>query len=109
MSENQSSEMKNTSREKSRSLFKLCPHCKKKSKMLVIKHSKEMKRVSTFLLKLFSPGGTQINQRYKCPRCTHEFNDMSFAEAAIVPIILITVVILSVVLFLSFVFYVVAK
>ncbi len=109
MSDYQAPKKKNGSREKSRALFKLCPHCKKKSKMLVIKQSKEVNRVSAFLLKLFSPGGTQINQRYKCPRCTHEFNDMSFAEAAIVPIILIGVVILSVVFFLGFVFSVVAK
>ena len=109
MSENHLSKKKNGAREKSRALFKLCPHCKKKSKMLVIKQSREVNRVSAFLLKLFSPGGTQINQRYKCPRCTHEFNDMSFSEAAIVPIILISIVILSVVLFLGFVFSVVAK
>jgi len=91
------------------STAKRCPHCKKKLKMYVVKRSKDKNKISTFLLKLFSPGGVQINQRYKCPRCSHEFDDMSFSEAAVVPMILIGVVILSVALFLAFVFSVVAK
>ena len=88
---------------------KRCPHCKKKLKMYVVKHSKDANKISTFLLKLFSPGGVKVNQRYKCPRCSHEFDDMSYGEAVVVPMILIGVVILSVVIFLGFVFSVVAK
>ncbi len=109
MNEKQSSNKKNGARDKSRSLFKVCPRCKKKSKVQIIKQTKKLNRVSAFLLKVLSPGGTNINQRYKCPRCTHEFDDMSFTEAVIIPMVFIGIVVLSVILFLIFVFYSVAK
>jgi len=110
MNENQTSENKNENEKRLKKNFaKLCPHCGKKTKVKVIKYSKNINSVKQFLIKLFSPGGVQINQRYKCPRCSHEFDDMSFSEAVIAPMILITIVILSVVLFLIFVFYAVAK
>ena len=88
---------------------KRCPHCKKKLKMYVVKRSEKSNKISSFLLNLFSPGGVQVNQRYKCPRCFHEFDDMTFGEAVVIPMILIGIVILSVILFLGFVFSVVAK
>jgi len=109
MSENNLTEEKKENKVDRDSTAKRCPHCKKKLKMYVVKHSQDENKISTFLLKFFSPGGVQINQRYKCPRCSHEFDDMTFGEAAVVPMILIGVVILSVVLFLGFVFSVVAK
>jgi len=88
---------------------KSCPHCGKKLKMEIIKEAEQKNKFVQFLIKILSPGGTNIGQRYKCPRCFHEFDDMSFSEAVLVPLILIGVVIASVVLFILFVFYAVTK
>jgi len=108
MSENNVSEKKIKIRKEKHPLVKNCPHCGKKLKMEVVKTAEQKNKFLNFLIKTLSPGGVNINQRYKCPRCFHEFDDMSFAEAVLVPLILIGVVILSVVLFIIFVFYAVA-
>ena len=92
-----------------RGLVKLCTHCGKKTRMEIVKYSTKRNKFSSILIHLFSPGGVELKQRYKCPHCLHEFDDMSFSEAVIVPVILVTIVILSVIFFLVFVFFSVSK
>jgi hypothetical protein len=60
------------------------------------------------LLHVFSPGGTDINQRYRCPRCGHEFKGMSLLEALLAPAAMVTLIVVSMLAFLWFVFFYVA-
>ncbi len=64
--------------------------------------------LTQFLLRIFSPGGVVINQRYRCPRCGKEFKDMSLVEALVAPAIMIGLVVLSMLVFLYLIFFIVA-
>ncbi|MCX7002977.1 MAG: hypothetical protein NTV22_06855 [bacterium] len=87
-----------------------CPRCEKRSDMLIIAPAtpRRYAPLTLFLLRVFSPGGVVINQRYRCPRCGHEFKDMSLLEALVAPATMITLVVLSMLLFLLFIFFIVA-
>jgi len=87
-----------------------CPRCEKRSEMQIIAPAKPHRHaaLTLFLLRVFSPGGVEINQRYRCPRCGHEFKDMSLLEALVAPATMIVLVLLSMLLFLWFVFFIVA-
>lgn len=86
---------------------KRCIRCGKRSKMRVVKDADPIEAFPPFvrlLLRIFSPGGLELNKRYQCPRCGANFNDMSVWEALVAPIMLVGVIILSLVGFLLFIF-----
>jgi DNA-directed RNA polymerase subunit RPC12/RpoP len=92
-------------------MYKRCPHCGKRLKMLVVETpSPELKRnkIMQVLIRLFSPGGVEINRRYRCPRCSNEFNDMTVNEAVLAPALMVAFLIVSLLAFLWFVLTVVA-
>ena len=89
-------------------LTKRCSRCGKRSKMQVVKDVDPIESFPPFLrllLRIFSPGGVELNKRYQCPRCGNNFNDMSVGEALVVPIVLVCAVILSLLGFLWFIFF----
>jgi DNA-directed RNA polymerase subunit RPC12/RpoP len=87
-----------------------CPRCEKRSEMRIIAPatSPRYSPMLQFLVRVFSPGGVEINQHYRCPRCGHEFKDMSLLEALIAPATMIALVVLNMLLFLFFIFFKVA-
>ena len=91
--------------------LKRCPRCNRKSDMLVLVHSNvaQYTPIVQCLLRVFSPGGVEINQAYRCPRCGNEFRDMNLFEALVAPALLVSLVILALIAFLVFIFVVVNR
>lgn len=79
--------------------------------MQVLVHSNvtQYMPIIQFLLRVFSPGGVEINQTYRCPRCGNEFRDMNLFEALIAPILLVTLIFAGLIGFLVFIFVVVNR
>ncbi len=86
--------------------IKWCTKCAKEHAAEVIDTGRESTN-NNFFLKIFSPGKTRINRKYKCTRCLHEFNDATFNEAVIVPIIITIALTIALLAFLYIVFYVI--
>jgi DNA-directed RNA polymerase subunit RPC12/RpoP len=90
-------------------MLKSCPHCGRRLNMTIVEHTPdalEHNKFVQFLVRLFSPGGADISQRYRCPRCAHEFSDMGLGEAIVAPALMVAFLVVSLLAFLWFVLYV---
>jgi|GEM_PF-1555953 len=86
---------------------KRCERCGKHTRMAIISEtSYTPSRLQRFLLRIFTPGGVELNRTYECPRCGHQIHDLSFFEAVLAPLLIITTMILALIAFLLFVFFV---
>ena len=87
--------------------IKWCTNCAKEHAVSIIDSGNDEKSNNNIFLKVFSPGKIRINRKYKCSRCLHEFNEASFNQAVIVPMLITLVLTITLLAFLYTVFYVI--
>ncbi len=86
---------------------KWCNKCGRERTATVMDSGSRNSSKKNFILKIFSPGKTRINRKYKCTKCLHEFSNASFNVAIIVPMIITIGLIIALLAFLYTVFYVI--
>lgn len=86
---------------------KRCERCGKHTRMAIIHDpSYNPSRLQRFLLNIFAPGGIELDRIYECPRCGNQIHDLSFFEAVLAPILMISAIVLAMIAFLLFAFFV---
>ena len=89
-----------------------CPHCGRKVTMRTITERDAHVADSPlllFLVELFTPGIAVLDQRYECPRCRYTYKNVTLARAVLLPLVLITLTVASVLVFLYLVFFLVSR